>query len=277
MVVLGFGARTFDGLPGGGWGGVVDGLAVLSGACLTSERRTGVLALLRACDAHLPVLTAKPLTAAGFIHDSRHDESCPDCLANGRVFKSCETCGGRGMIEHRLRRDPYDTGVQAGWFGSSTFAHERAADRDRVIESLEKAIAFSERRPATDADLGAGPDEGWVLAGSRAWRDFDFGALAVGLERLRVRDWAAYSEVLAVVVYGWRPGDPVTLERALAFLCGALPDPLRWPRDVVPPAAVVPRDDEIRRLVREGAGVQWVALRFGLSVSQVYRVVKSGV
>lgn len=243
---------------------------------MTARRRAQIVRLLETRDDHLPQPAARPLSTAGFVHRSPVRESCPDCLCNGFVSAGCETCHGRGYVEGRRQRDPYDTGQQLGVFAEGR-RHEAAHERDRQLARLEEQV----RPPRTEADIAATVRaEPWEVDREQRWAEFDYAALDVALDELRLFDGSAYRELHVEFVYAVRRGASGAIERGLAFLSGRLPDPLRAPKpEPEAQAAVAPllagkqRDREIRRLVRDGNASQWVAGRFGLSVSQVYRVV----
>jgi hypothetical protein len=245
---------------------------------MDAGRRAQIVRLLETRDDHLPVLSAKPLSSLGFVHRALFRESCPDCLANDGRRPGCETCGGRGYLEGRRSRDPYDTGMSSGWFGSSSERHEAGREREREIARLEAQTA----PPRSEADIAAEiPPDPWERARDDRWARFDYGALDLALDELRLVDGSACRELHAEFVYGVRRGSVSATERGLEFLSSRLPDPLRAPAAVTPLGPVLAidgkaRDREIRRLVRDGAASGWVARRFGLSVSQVNRIVAGG-
>lgn len=240
---------------------------------MDDARRSAIVRLLETRDDHLPVPSARPLSTAGFVHRAVARESCPDCFGEqpGRV--GCETCGGRGYLEARRGRDPYDTGMGLGVFNESSRKHEAAHEREREIARLEAQTA----PPRSEADLAAEiKPEPWEAARSKAWAQFDYGLLDLAMEELR-RVWEhAYHAIMAVIVYGWRDAGTVELvviDRGLDFLGWFLPDPLRAPPAEKPAVPTLPpRDSEIRRLIRDGAAAQWVAARFGLSVRRVNEI-----
>lgn len=239
---------------------------------MTPERRAQIVRLLETRDDHLPVPAARPLSTAGFVHRAVARESCPDCFGEtpGRV--GCETCGGRGYLEARRGRDPYDTGQSLGVFNEGR-RHEAAHEREREIARLEAQTA----PPRSEADLAAEiKPELWEVARTRAWAKFHYAELDGALEELRSVWEHAYHAIMSVHVYGWRDAGTVELlviDRGLDFLGWFLPDPLRAP-PVPKPAEPTPpvRDSEIRRLIRDGAAAQWVAARFGLSVRRVNEI-----
>lgn len=240
---------------------------------MTAERRAQIVRLLATRDDHLPVPAARPLSTAGFVHRSVARESCPDCFGESPGRIGCETCRGRGYLEARRGRDPYDTGQSLGVFGESSRRHEATAERDREIARLAAQVA----PPRSEADLTAEiRPEPWEAARSNAWAQFDYALLDLALEELRAVWEHAYHAIMAVHVYRWRDAgqvEQVVIDRGLDFLGWFLPDALRAPKaEPDPPTPEPPRDSEIRRLIRDGAAAQWVARRFGLSVSQVNRI-----
>jgi hypothetical protein len=241
------------------------------------ERRAAIVRLLEALTDGLPVPARTPMSTLGFVHGTSARESCTDCLANGFVSRDCETCEGRGYVETRRLRDPYDTGAAPGWFGSSAAKHERDHERDAELARLEVQLAA----PRTAAELVAeARPERWEKERDRLHERYHLAELGRALEQLAVADVDAYRAVHAVHVYGWLPCIGLAaecVERALAFVAALLPDPLRAPPAATPTATAAPmtvaaRDREIRRLVLDGAASQWIAARFSLSVSQVNRI-----
>lgn len=202
----------------------------------------------------------------------------------------CETCAGRGVVEaSRLvrlalpdnwrgqssRTDPYAVGAVSP-FGWDPSRHERA----RELEREEERLAEQVRPPAAvdeDADAAAHPF-GWERERARMWRMFDYAALDEALEAMRLHEEGAYKALHAVYVYGWMVDCSVGLaERGLELLDRVLPDPLRAPpADVSPVRGLVGRDAAIRRMSSSGASTARIAEEFGLSVSQVNRIVAKG-
>ena len=244
-----------------------------------SARRAAIVRLLEAVTDGLPLPGRSPMSTLGFVHGTSARESCADCLANGFVSRDCETCGGRGFVESRRLRDPYDTGLSSGWFGSSAAKHERDHERDAELARLEAQL----ERPRPEAEqVAESPPEPWERARRRLRERYHLDELEQALEELAVVDVDAYRAVHACHVFGWlRPAGRagVCVDRALVFLDERLPDPLRTPVVARPSAAVLPvtttaaRNREIRRLAKDGAASQWVAARFALTVSQVNRVI----
>jgi hypothetical protein len=256
---------------------------------LNAERRAQVVRLLETRDEYLPVLRAPHASPAGFVSGVRV-RSCPDCLANGRTMFGCETCGGRGTVEagrlvrvaltdewrgQSSRLDPYAVEVTAP-YGFDPTRHERVRERElevgRLGQQTRSAAAVDE-----DVDAAVHPF-GWERERARRWAEFDYGALDAALEALREFDGTAFRVLHAVFVYGWLEGGPERIvERGLVFLAAALPDPLRAPpADKTGLRGMVGRDAAIRRLIIGGASTARTAEEFGLSVSQVNRVVAAG-
>ena len=86
-----------------------------------TRREQAIVRLLETHDANLPEPVREAPGASGFNHKDRV-RTCPDCLANGQVSISCETCRGSGVIEGKrfaavaapdalpddgVKRDPY--------------------------------------------------------------------------------------------------------------------------------------------------------------------------
>lgn len=260
---------------------------------MTADRRDAIIRLLRGRDEHLPEPGRRTSEAsAGFVHgkDAKGNQlrwlSCPDCLANDRTMFGCETCGGRGEIPDD-GRDPYaKTDVLP--FGFDGSQHDAAHQRDREIEVLK-----SQTRPASKidelADANAHPYP-WERARQRMYRAFDFAALDLVLEHLRVADDGASRALHAVYVYGWQPEPPPGLlheacERGLDFLDERLPEKLRSPAAPKPlevrgplrpeagPVVKNIRDTQMLQRADEGATPAELAVEFRVSIRTVYRVV----
>jgi hypothetical protein len=256
---------------------------------VTPERRDAIVRLLRTRDEHLPEPVHRTEASAGFVHqDPDHRETCPDCLANDRPMFGCETCGGSGWVSAPRVRDPYATEAVVP-FGFDGSKHDASHARDREIEVLGQQL-----RPASAvdelADANAHP-YGWERARRQMLRLYDYPALDLALERLRLSDDGASRALHAVYVYAWQV-EPLlgplhrALERGLAFLDEHLPDRLRVPNDekrsetvrgpLRPEAGIAAktlRDTEMRRGAAAGATVMELCERFGVSKSTVYAVV----
>lgn len=111
------------------------------------------------------------------------------------------------------------------------------------------------------------------------------------LAELRAADRGAHRGLLEAV--DSELAVPAELESALSFVVVRMPEPVKVPAEVRANArllrdrrtrakgraagpALVRRDREIRRLVRQGKPAQWVAQEYGLSVSSVYAIVRAG-
>jgi hypothetical protein len=270
-----------------------------------SGRRQRIIRLLETRDEHLPEPTRRVDGVAGFVHRTKAPESCPDCLANGRISIACETCHGRGEILVWRERDPYSETKTPARYGLDGSRHDAAHERDRQIDALDRQL-----RPARpEAELLAEANETpypWERARDRMHRQFDHRILDRMLDALRAHDDGAYRALHAVYVYKWLRGkdangdllDPVgearaACERGLAFLSPRLAAfelargrRLRAPGIDSPPLNLAARgrgadrrsldqrDAEIVRAVLEAnIPTGSVALTWGLSVSQVNRIV----
>lgn len=214
----------------------------------------------------------------------------------------CTTCAGAGEVA----RDPMDAhGVRVGSTDTTSTArprHRKTCDRcngtgvwkrDRCTlcdgEGRRDVHVFElrlddGRRDTRDAEERmADAIDARNQAGS--YREIER-ALAM----LRARNRAAHAALLAAVDQQLVPF-PGPLEPVLAFLDQRMPDPIRVPVDVranarerrewarrakgrsASPQALENRDREIRQALRKGAPTQRVAFEYGLSVSQVNRIV----
>lgn len=232
------------------------------------DRRTQILALLDTRHDHLPTPTRRDdRIRAGFVHDTIAPQVCPTCDG---VDPHCLDCRGRGEIEVRRHRDPYATNAAEG--------HGLAGRMERD-QQLTSAITTAERelarlgvdRPATERDTVEEANQhpyGWEEARRIMYRDFDYHALDLALERLAGLAIAAHSE------------------RGLELLDRWLPRPLRAPdppreKPVVnvaakgrgaDPRARRQRDDAIFGMVAAGHAYGHIARTVGLSQRQLRRI-----
>lgn len=254
---------------------------------MTADRRDAIIRLLRGRDEHLPEPGHRRSEAsAGFAHKEPALVSCPDCLANDRTMFGCETCGGRGYTEEKRDRDPYSLSDKVAPFGFDGSRHDASRARDRQIESLKQQL-----RPASKVDELADANENpysWERARKRMYRSFDYAALDLALEQLRVADDGASRALHAVYIYAWRsePAGPLlaACERGLSFLDGRLPEKLRAPAEPGPlvnmaargrhadKGAMAQRDAEIRRLSQQ-VPIAELEARFGLKKSALYEII----
>lgn len=234
---------------------------------MNDERRNAIVRLLDTRHEHLPEPVRRSEASPGFVHSTPARLSCPDCLANGKAMFGCSTCGGRGYTEEWRSRDPYATDKVMP-YGLDGSRHEATRARDRQIDSLAQQL-----RPATDidelADANAHP-YAWERARKRMYDLYDFAALDRALEGLH----HAF------------PGRSPRSDGGLRFLDEHLPVPLRVPEDQATveninargrhadPRALSQRDNAIVRAITGGAPTEHVALSFGISVSQINKIVR---
>lgn len=235
---------------------------------MADGRRVQILMLYVTRNDHLPQPLRRTHTTAGFNHDQVARESCPDCLANSRVMAGCETCHGRGYVEVHRARDPYAVeNVQP--YGIDGSLPAAARDRDAQIDRLAVQLAAPYASPADEIDDANRHPYGWERLRAAMYRDFDYRALDVALERL----------------HGEHPGVAPLSPRGMELLDGWLPTPLRAPRLTVRPAnlaargraadpkARAQRDRRVRELLAGGASWDEVAATVGLSAKQLRRIV----
>lgn len=202
---------------------------------MTDIRRTQIIRLLETRDDNLPEPVRDTATVAGFVHRNTARESCPDCLANGRTMKTCETCHGRGWVEVFREHDPYAI-EKVQPYGIDRQRHERARERDRQIDRLDEQLAAPRK---TEADLVAEANDhpyGWERARELMYDRFDYAALDRALDALRTADDGACHALHAVYVYGWLDYSAVmtaAVDRGLRFVDALMPDPIRAPGDDV--------------------------------------------
>lgn len=220
-----------------------------------------LLRLLQPLDEHLPTPIRRSDVPAGFVNEPR-SRSCPDCLANDRVSKHCETCGGSGVVnlarignvsladelpDDDDRRDPYAINATPAQnrLGFDPGRHDAAHERDREIEALKR-----QTRPApTEAQLLEEANRrgyAWEEERRALRRRFDLAPLERALDRLRLSDEDAYRALRAVYVVAWMPVVSPWVEqlceRGLVFLDGQLPEQLRAPGQPDHPAAARQRE-----------------------------------
>lgn len=220
---------------------------------MTDERRNAIIRLLETSNEGLPEPTRREHSASGFVNEVR-PRTCPDCIANGRVMKTCETCHGSGTVspihldqvaltdalpDDGQLRDPYAVNDRVTAF-SDTAKRGHVAERDAAIDRAKK---LGRDRPASELDAvkeaNAEPYL-WERERDARRKRFDYDALAAALELLRDRDPAACALLHAAYVYGW--SEPSTtmeahVERALIFIDERMPDPIRAPGGQEHPAA----------------------------------------
>lgn len=232
------------------------------------ERRAAIERLLDTRNDHLPEPVRRSEASTGFAHNVPARVSCEDCLSNGRAMFGCVTCGGRGYREVKRERDPMaESKVTA--YGLDGSRHDATRARDRAIDVLDQQL-----RPATKvdelADANAHP-YAWERARARMYASFDYAALDRALEQLQLA----------------RPGASPRSDASLAFLDDRMPDLIRAPAAKEPventeahgrhadTRALSQRDTAIVRAINGGAPTGHVASSFGLSVSQVNKIVGS--
>lgn len=228
---------------------------------------------------------------------------CSRCGGRGEVsdrfgrLVGCVACGGRGRVAH----DPMDV------LGLPVASVSTVAPAARVVVVCDacdgSGVRFGDRcaycggegrrpRHVFELRVDVRPvEERDPLAGMVDRRDRlgSYRELVRALDALRSRDRRVHGRLLeAVDARGLLTGE---LEEGLRFVVARMPDPVRVPREVVEherevrrrrtrargrgsgPALAV-RNREIRRLVRRGSPVQWVAQEYGLGVSTVYAIVR---
>lgn len=183
--------------------------------------------------------------------------------ARPRATVRCDACNGDGAHGNQRRCD-----VCGGSGRRDLHAFELRVDLEPGdVDPVDRAIEARDR------------------AGS-------YRALDLALDELRARSWRLHAALLAAV----DAGEPLSarLEVALRFLVDRMPEPIRVPGDVranelerrrqherargTRGLTADARNREIRRLVlRDHRPTQWVAGEFGLSPSQVNRIVAGNV
>lgn len=267
---------------------------------MDETRRQQIIRLLQTRDQHLDErLTRRGDSTAGFAHGERA-RSCPDCLANGRVMPTCETCAGRGVLDD-LERIAVPDALPDDGKGNDPYAVEKVLpygfdpakhDRGHALDNEIRRLGAQTRAPfaSLQDELADANDHpyGWELARRRMYATFDYGRLDAALQELAVADTLAYSVVHAVYVYGWQTHLVAELElivdRGLVFISARMPDPIRAPDAEPEPRVVGPvarsaglaararRNQQIRALASEGLPPREIAAACLCSVSTVYEV-----
>lgn len=222
-------------------------------------RRGQIIRLLETMNDGLPEISRRDHSTSGFVNKVR-SRTCPDCLANGRVMIGCETCGGSGEVrpprlgaiaapdalpDDGAERDPYQENKTQP-YGLTNEARDREVAIDSAIaRASDQLRRFPGFRPASARDeveeanrSGGYP---WERERRAAWKRYDYERLTVALDELRVADEAGYHLLHSVFVYGWSEPSgtmEMVVERALRFLDGLMPTPMRAPGDPEHPAAV---------------------------------------
>lgn len=221
---------------------------------MTDDRRNKIIRLLETMNEGLPEpQTRREQSIAGFSNEAR-SRTCPDCIANGRVMKTCETCRGSGTVspthleeialadalpDDGQLRDPYAVNDRVTAF-AATAKLGHVAERDAEIDRAKK---LGRERPASEFDAvqqaNAEPYL-WERERDARRKRFDYSALTAALELLRDRNPAACALLHAAYVYGW--SEPSTtmealVEIGLIFIDERMPDPIRAPGGQEHPAA----------------------------------------
>lgn len=167
---------------------------------MTEERRDQIIRLLEAMDNGLPMPVRREHSTSGFVNEAR-SRSCPDCLANGKVMKTCETCGGAGTVppshldavavpdglpDDGQLRDAYAVSETVQPYGvQSTTKLGHAPARDAAIDRMREQT----REPfaSFDDELAAANATPYVWERERAMlrARYDIDALAAALDALR--------------------------------------------------------------------------------------------
>lgn len=259
----------------------------------TKERHAAILRLLEIRYDGFPDVHRNVQSVSGFVN-AKGRISCPDCLANTPVWSAedpyvdrtrfgCETCGGRGYIDVKRERDPYAINVVTP-YGADGAKHE--ADRERVREI---ARLKAQTRPAHDVDEAAEAnalDYAWKRDRDRLYAKYHLAELELAIEWLRlhfpgVKLRGGCGSLSRLATENGPSGC-----FALGYFDMVLPDPLRAPPKPQPVTSLPPqgrgvgkrilsqRDKAIVSAIGGGAPTAHVASSFGISVSQVNRIVK---
>ncbi len=216
-----------------------------------TDRARLVYALLRTLLVAIPgPRAARSQATPGFRHAGRYD-TCPDCLANGRVMPGCETCRGRGVVAPASPRDPYEQ-KRGGFFGDEKQqARDLEHQRDREIERIDELLAQHEGREGQLDSLTR-----TLVLRERLLGLGSYAALEAALERLRGEQPLAYRMAMSVCYqpFGEAPVEPTSavVEKVCELLALRMEGEIRVPRFVT-----VSVDQEVERVAREGKGALW--------------------
>lgn len=235
-------------------------------ADFTEERRLQIVALLELLNAGLPEQRGQRKTATpGFVTGQR-PRTCPDCLANGRVMKGCETCAGSGtVVAKRLGQiaspdafdddgqeaDPYAVNhVQPyGVAGTTKVGH--VASRDAEIDRMDAQLREPWKSPEDELDDANRNPYPWERERAQLRRRYDIDPLIAALEVLRDRDPGGSALLHAVYVYGETYELATLVEQklveALRFISDRMPDPIRAPGHEAKHPALERRDKNAER------------------------------
>jgi hypothetical protein len=247
------------------------------------------------------VHTARSRTCPDCLANGEVSIHCETCHGSGVVEgkRFANIAAPDALPDDGVKRDPYARNdVKA--YGLDGARHDDAHARDRMIEIMQR-----QTRPArSEAELLEEANRhpyGWERERAAMRKRFDYDALDKAMAELRVFDEQAYGALYRVFVYRWLPFEgaaAAACRRGLRFLSPRLAvfelavgyfsrdgiRPLRAP-DVPPPPvnfaargrgadplALAQRDAGILAAIDAGETKDDVARRFGLSISQLNRI-----
>jgi hypothetical protein len=219
----------------------------------TEERRLQIISLLGLLNEELPEQRGtRKMATAGFVNDPR-SRTCPDCLANGRTRKGCETCGGSGTVSPQRMgliaapdsfaddgdaKDPYqENKIQP--YGLTGADHDRRVAIDAAISHAGNELRrFAGFRPSSTAEELEEANRNpypWERERKKLRDRYDLDGLTAVLDVLRDRDQGGSAILHAVYVYGETLELSALVEtklcEALRFVSDHMPDTIRAPRE----------------------------------------------
>lgn len=223
---------------------------------MLSERGAQTYALLRTCLQWIPGPRSAHVSGPPGFSTRQRFESCPDCLANGRVLHTCETCGGRGEVpagsvdpySDPPRHVPPDPRRIASGFGGA--ARELARDRARALElELDRLRDEQAVRAGKQAPLSR--ELRLIAARDRLYAAGSYAQLARALERLRDLDVRAYRYCRAIALASPAIANDVDVA-AVEALAALMPTTIRVPAGIPLRTA-----DQLAQLARDARDALW--------------------
>lgn len=223
---------------------------------MLSDRGAQTYALLRTCLQWIPGPRSGYVSGPAGFSTRQRFESCPDCLANGRVLHTCETCHGRGEVpagsvdpySDPPRDVPADPRRIAAGFGGA--ARELARDRARALElELDRLRDEQAVRAGKQAPLSR--ELRLIAARDRLYAAGSYAQLARALERLRDQDARAYRYCRAIALARPAIAADVNVD-AIERLAALMPSTIRVPAGIPLRTA-----DQLALLARAGREALW--------------------
>jgi hypothetical protein len=231
-----------------------------------------------------------------------HRLPCVPCEGRGRVRdrfgreSQCLTCNGHGVIDVDSYTSEQVSTSTVLLTRSVTVRCDRCAGEGVWKFKRCELCDGSGRRSITPDNPNVLGQSANTSSSLNLWgRHGSYHELDEQLHQLAAIDVGAARQVRSALVdsQAEAPTDTVQLAAAVTWIAYRMPDTIEVPPGVaaadkrarqhlltlngksVDPRARASRDREIRRLAREGRGVQWIAANSALSIRSVYAILKS--